>query len=125
MGIHFKVINDGKYKYELLQTEFRSIDIPESVFMPYFDLHAGILTAKKGYRWDGASGPAIDTTTFIEASLFHDVLYQMFREGLLSRKYRRKADKLMRKIALEKGMSRPRAWWTFWAVRLFARGNAK
>ena len=36
-----------------------------------------------GYRWDGASGPTIDSEDSMQASLFHDVVYQMLRERKL------------------------------------------
>ncbi|HGF5283826.1 TPA: hypothetical protein ACF376_003024, partial [Vibrio parahaemolyticus] len=42
----------------------------------------GLLTIKKGYSWDGVSGPAIDTRNLILVSLVHDELYQFMREEL-------------------------------------------
>ncbi|MDF5607407.1 hypothetical protein P3745_24975, partial [Vibrio parahaemolyticus] len=42
----------------------------------------GLLTIKKGYSWDGVSGPATDTRNLILASLVHDELYQLMREEL-------------------------------------------
>ena len=43
----------------------------------------GILWIRRGYAWDGASGPTIDTEDTIINSLIHDVFYQMMREGQL------------------------------------------
>ncbi len=80
----------------------------------------GRLTIQKGYRWDGASFIAIDTEDFMRASLFHDALYQLMREGLLDRKHRKAADKLMYRLCVEDGMWKIRAWWCYCFVRMFA-----
>ena len=63
----------------------------------------GILTVFAGYAWDGASG--IPTTKITRtASLFHDALYQLMREGLLSRtQHRLAADNLFRDICIDRG----------------------
>ncbi len=39
------------------------------------------LTTKKGYAWDGPSGPTIDSKNFMRGSLVHDALYQLMREA--------------------------------------------
>lgn len=81
----------------------------------------GWLTIRKGYAWDGPSGPAIDTKNFMRGSLVHDALYQLMRHGLLDpEKYRDTADRLLRQMCIEDGMWRIRAAWVFWAVRNFA-----
>lgn len=77
----------------------------------------GELTAKRGYAWDGASGPAINTPNFVRPSLFHDVLYQLIRERLLPETMRDQADAILKALCLEDGMWRVRAAWVFWAVR--------
>ena len=79
---------------------------------------AGRLTIKRGYAWDGPSGPAIDTKNFMRGSLVHDALYQLMREGHLPQTYRRDADKELKRICLEDGMSAMRAWWVYEGVRL-------
>ncbi len=81
----------------------------------------GILIITKGYAWDGPSGPTIDTPSFMQASLVHDALYQLMREGLVDINYRKDADLLLYKIAREDGMWKLRALWTYWAVRRFAK----
>jgi hypothetical protein len=81
---------------------------------------AGRLTIAAGYAWDGASGPAIDTPSFIRGSLVHDALYQLIRDNVLSKdEHRRRADELLREIVLEDRMWSVRAWWVFHAVRIF------
>lgn len=80
----------------------------------------GLLTIVAGYAWDGASGPAIDTPSFIRGSLVHDALYQLIRNGVLTKdEHRRRADEILREIVLEDGMLPVRAWWVFHAVRTF------
>lgn len=78
----------------------------------------GLLTIKKGYAWDGPSGPTFDTKNFMRGSLVHDVLYQLIREGHLSY-IRLFADNLLRTLCREDGMSWIRAWWIYRALRLF------
>lgn len=81
---------------------------------------AGRLTLAAGYAWDGASGPAIDTPTFMRGSLVHDALYQLMRLGVISKDTgRRPADMLLRQIVREDGMWVVRAWWVYHAVRIF------
>ena len=74
------------------------------------------------YAWDGPSGPAIDTDNFMDGSLIHDALYDLMRQGLLSRKYRCKADKEMRIQCKKDGMSFVRRWYTWGAVRVGGYG---
>jgi hypothetical protein len=80
----------------------------------------GKLSIASGYAWDGASGPAIDTDTFMRGSLVHDALYQLMRLGLLPIEFRDTADLLLKKICLEDGMNRFRAWYVYHAVSMFA-----
>lgn len=82
------------------------------------------LTIHPGYAWDGPSGPAVDTPAFMLPSLVHDVLYQMIREGLINRSYKKYADKEMRRLAKETGMWAPRRWWTYTAVKVFGGRHA-
>lgn len=84
----------------------------------------GLLTMRAGYAWDGASGPTIDTPSFLRGSLVHDALYQLMREGKLGLDCRDRADRLLERICIEDGMFRFRAAYVYRAVRLFGAGNA-
>ncbi len=117
---------NGRYKYELTESYCRKgvdlgeFDITVANYLYYFaDLKE--LWICKGYWWDGPSGPTIDTPDFMRGSLVHDAIYQLMREGKLSKKYRKYADKLLVQICKEDGM----AWWrrcyVYWFVRAFAR----
>jgi len=52
----------------------------------------GFLLIRKGYAWDGCSGPTKDTLSNMRAGLVHDALYQLMRERLLDSRYRKEAD---------------------------------
>jgi hypothetical protein len=78
---------------------------------------AGVLITRRGYAWDGASGPAINTENWRTASLVHDGLYQLIREGVLTMDQRKDADDLMRDILVGKQMWTPRVVWSHLAVR--------
>jgi len=83
----------------------------------YIELNTeGMLVIKKGYAWDGPSGPTWDTPNFMRGSLVHDVLYQLLRNKLLEQKWRNEADRELRRICREDGMSRIRAWYVYQAV---------
>lgn len=78
----------------------------------------GTLSIYPGYMWDGASGPAIQTKTFVRPSLVHDALYQLIREGVLPREARLQADRLLRQHCQEEGMLYIRTLWVYAAVRI-------
>ena len=82
------------------------------------------LNIKKGYAWDGPSGPTYDTDSFMQGSLVHDALYQLMREGKIPAKRRKYADKLLYKICRADGMNWFRAQLVYRAVRLFGEKNA-
>ncbi len=85
----------------------------------------GVLTLRKGYAWDGPSGPAIDTKNFMRGSLVHDALYQLMRKKRIGiKKYRDVADRLLRRMCLEDGMWRVRAWWVYKSVSMFGGSAA-
>lgn len=112
------------YKYDTQADEHLDIDIYENAHNDYISLDHGHLIIKKGYAWDGASGPAIDDKTNMMASLVHDALYQLMREGLIERTHRKYIDKLFREICLKNGMSKFRAWYYYQAVRIFSRDSS-
>lgn len=113
---------DG-YKYQLRRTYIIATytitpmaekQVPFAVIEPN-----GILTIQSGYAWDGASGPAFDTKDFMRASLVHDALYQLMREGGLRHSFKPQIDQLMYDICREDGMPWIRARWCLWAVTNF------
>ena len=96
--LHYK---KRKYKYQVyedfsIQTGIRDIDAASDFIWLHPD---GVLNISKGYAWDGASGPTWDTEDSMIASLVHDALYQLMREGKLDRdQVRHEADMLLYKL---------------------------
>ncbi len=84
---------DG-FKYQLAKdysckTPITGTRIDDDYFILEED---GSLLVKKGYAWDGASGPTFDTKSSMRPSMVHDVFCQAMRDGRLS--YERWQDKV-------------------------------
>ena len=108
------------YKYQLAEQYQVTVSVtPENdIKTDYIELSTeGMLIMKKGYAWDGPSGPTIDTRNFMRGSLVHDALYQLLRNEFIEQKWRDQADEELRRICREDGMSKIRAWWVHRAVR--------
>ena len=108
------------YKYQLVSLcrVKTSIRPKEDIKSKYLSLDlSGNLVIEGGYCWDGPSGPTLDTKTFMRGSLVHDALYQLMREDKLSTADRKKADKELRRLCIEDGMMKARAWWVYRGVR--------
>jgi hypothetical protein len=121
-----KIKYTSGYKYQLaedysIQTTITGYDID----IDFIKLTpAGMLTIKKGYAWDGASGPTIDTPSTFRGSLVHDALYQLMREDLIGQHNRIIADCYLRDICIEDGMWKWRANLWYNGVRKFAMSAA-
>ena len=145
--IHYKWIDHPKWKYELQKSYTRLLVSAEcyragqqfpvawvfdqtwhgSDFLN-LSVTAGLyplLTSSAGYRWDGCSGPTVDTPTNMRAGLVHDSLYQLMRLGVLPQSARRFADREFLLIMKEDGMNWFRRTYYYLSVRLFARKYAK
>jgi hypothetical protein len=117
-----------RWKYRLAEAYEIDISITGRTLVSsgeYIRLDAGHLCIKKGYAWDGPSGPTYDSANFMRGSLVHDCLYQLLREGLLAQGYRKLADDILRQHCLEDGMSRARARMVWWGVRTFGAKAAR
>jgi len=102
------------YKYQLVETYSTKTAVypVNNIHAKYLSLStSGVLTIRSGYAWDGPSGPTFDTKTFMRGALVHDALYELMRQGYLSKTYRSAADNELKKICLEDGMCRLRAWY--------------
>lgn len=115
-GIKYK----AGYKYQLAEDYIIALPLPYSEYdidEAYLALSGtGVLRIRKGYAWDGPSGPTIDTRNALRGSLVHDALYQLIRLGYLPHKFRALADDIFFDILREDGMSRPRA--ALWRLML-------
>ncbi len=116
------------YKYQLAEGYDISISIkPKSdIKTEYIDLDTeGNLTVKKGYAWDGPSGPVKDTKENMRASLVHDALYQLMRnKEISSRTHRKAADQEFKDICKADGVSNLRASVCYKALRKFGKPAA-
>lgn len=116
------------FKYQLAEEySYETGIVPsKAIRTEYISLHMdGKIIIQKGYAWDGPSGPTVDTRNFMRGSLIHDALYQLMRERHLDPNvYRDEADQLLKKMCIEDGMWRIRAWSVYRAVKLFARSAA-
>ena len=124
--LKFRALNS--YKYQLTENLIVNSNIcPENnIETEFIELSkSGILIIKKGYAWDGASGPTWDDETNIIPSCIHDAFYQLLREGHLPQEYRDKVDFLFYSLLLNNGMSRARAWYYWKAVSLFGKNYAR
>jgi hypothetical protein len=116
-----------KYRYNLHEDISFETDlpVPQGTDLHYLAIDdRGLLTLRRGYAWDGPSGPTIHTANFMRGSLIHDALYQLIREGVLPSIARKRADEILRDECRRDGMSRFRSGYVFWAVRFFASGAA-
>jgi len=117
-----KIFYRKGYKYQLHADYLIMVPICGfSVASLYIELTpAGLLTIFQGYAWDGASGPTIDTKSSMRATLVHDALDQLLREGHIPLKYQGVIDRLLRDIGNCDGMYKWRTTLWLWAVDTFA-----
>ena len=116
----------SEYKYKFKVEENFSIELPFKIpdfEHEYASSKDGILSVKRGYAWDGASGPIINTRDTLVASLVHDVLYQAMRLNLIksSKENRKIADKNFFEILKMHGVNSIRRKVWYFAVRLFGK----
>lgn len=110
------------YKYQLEEDYVHKL--PEA-FIGYscehywFSITNCVLVIRKGYAWDGPSGLSWDDATGMRGSLVHDALYQAMQAGLLPPMFKGVADSELRRVCLEDGMWRIRAWYWHRAVHRF------
>lgn len=120
----------SEYKYKFKVEENFSIELPFKIAdfeHEYASSKNGILEIKKGYAWDGASGPVINTKNTLIASLVHDVLYQAMRLNLIKPNCVNKklADKNFFEILKMNGVNSFRSKVWYFAVRLFGKKSTK
>ena len=120
----------SEYKYKFKVEENFSIELPIRIAdfeHQYASLKDGVLEIKKGYAWDGASGPIINTRDTLVASLVHDVLYQAMRLNLIkpNSENKKTADKIFFEILKMHGVNAIRRKVWYFAVRLFGKKSTK
>lgn len=97
-----------------------AVDLPD-FWHEFFECSHNVLSVSTCYNFDGPSGPTIDGPTNMLPSLFHDVLCEAIKLGLLDKKYRKYVDQLFRQHLLKAGMKPWRVWAYYQGVRLWSR----
>lgn len=114
------------YKYQLealyaCETPVTGTLIEDDLFTLY---ESGLLVIRKGFAWDGASGPTFDSKSSMRASLVHDVFCICMRDGRLSyEKWQDTVNEFFRQQCIEDGMWHWRAGLWHAAVELADAGN--
>ena len=113
------------YKYQITSNYFAQVDVcpDENVVTEFIELTTdGLLFIRSGYACDGPSGPTWDRLwrKYMRGPFEHDALYQLTRNGHISRSWRAVIDKRLRTVCLQDGMCKIRAWYVYHAVRLAA-----
>lgn len=114
------------YKYQLnadVSIKVAHFYTQRTITADFLKLSGGRLFFKKGYAWDGASGPVFDTKKSMQATLVHDGLYQLIREKKLPFTSWKKADYELERIGKLDGMSSLRIWYWLLALR-YKKGKA-
>lgn len=124
----YELIDHPRYKYRLERTYHHALHnfdlrTKRASLNPWVRLDHNLLSLSEGYAWDGASGPAVDTTTAMRGSAVHDALYQLVAAGQLPRKWKYLADMELVRICKQDGMGFFRRQWWYLAVTIF--GNAR
>jgi hypothetical protein len=116
------------YKYFLVNsycfpTHWRLTHAINNAFLQ-LDVDGTLHIAAK-YAWDGASGPMPDLPSIMRASLVHDALYQLMREGHLDQSHRAAADEILFQLCRSDGMNILLAYWVYFCVRSFGERSAQ
>lgn len=117
------------YKYQLASMyAISTFIVGEDIKAPpYLWLTSGgRLGIRAGYAWDGPSGPVIDTKQNMRASLVHDALYQLMRNGHLSaKKYKDIADRMFMDLCIQDGVPKKIAKAYYLGLKLGGRPSTE
>jgi len=115
-----KYISGCKY---LLHEDYEHLlpfDTGLQIVLGFIELDGSRLLLRKGYGWDGASGPVLDTKTVMRATAVHDALYRLIRYELLSEfEFKDRCDLEFVRILEEDGMPKFSRYWIQKGVKQF------
>lgn len=97
-GYKYQIRNEMRFR---LPKEFDGFDIDTG----YIALRDCVLTIRRGYAYNGASGPTFDTKNSMRPTAFHDAMYQLLVEQTLSRHLKPLIDELFQELLRQDGMS--------------------
>lgn len=120
-NLNYIKIKHPKYKYKLISPfKYKTDLITTTCNTHYTKLKkTGEIYINNEYAWDGGSFIAIDNKPMMYASLIHDSLYQLIREGYMSYKFKKIADIIFKEALINYGSSKIRATWCYLAVKYF------
>lgn len=115
------------YKYQLAEDYRVATPIVTGTLVEhefYSLLGNGDLLVRRGYAWDGASGPTFDTKSSMRPSMVHDCFCQMMRDRTLDYgEWQDRVNELFRLMCVEDGMWGWRAALWHRAVEFADAGN--
>jgi hypothetical protein len=115
------------YKYQLTRDYscYTGILLPQDVVYDFFTLTAdGWCHLRKGFAWDGASGPTWDTKSSMRPSAVHDAYCQAAQDRLIDYEtYAPQYNEVFHRMCLEDQMLPPRAWVWKKGVEIGEGGN--
>lgn len=116
----------SNYKYQLAEDETHVLPFDTGVYVDHdwIVIAGNVLIGKKGYAWNGCSGPTWDDKTNYRGSLYHDMGYQLIGAGILPYEFKALFDAEFKRVCIEDGMWKFRAEYYFAGVSLFGRGPA-
>ena len=113
------VFNREGVKYSFAADFNHKLSYEHAAFvMRYVSCRGKVMIFKRGYGWDGPSGPAYDNPETIIPSAVHDAFYGHFLEYGCTRRERCLADKEYRSMLVAYGYPRWRAWVHYAALRV-------
>jgi len=122
-----KYQNKKFWKYKVYEDVFYPLENSfPLVDHEFFKINKKGISIKKNYTFDGASGIP-DTKKTIAVALPHDVFYQAIREGLLSVRYKDKADKEIQRMYKDRSTVFT-SWmgsFIYWGVKYFGKSSIK
>jgi hypothetical protein len=122
-----------QYDFQLMENVNFPVNMPdnlydgESIVCRFITIGDNRLYIAKHYCWDGSSIPLKKSWRWLfdsdkyckEASLVHDALCQLIRNGLLPLRYRIDADKYYQDMCMNYGMPKWQAKLRYRALRMF------
>lgn len=116
------------YKYQLMDDFTMNVDLGgQCLVSGFIKLGDGFLWIGPRYCWDGSSVPLKKYIKWIwdcdkyckTASLVHDALCQLIREGLLPMSYKQRVDEIYRDMCIKGGMGKLQANIRYKCLRKF------
>lgn len=128
--MQYKTIKQYKYEF-LMDLSFTGyFDYPENITTTYVTYNAKTkqLILKKGFRFNGADDPAIDSETIMIPAAAHDALCELMELNIIDDSYSKEIDRAYRSLCVVYGQyegrniflklfSQFRTWYHYTGIR--------